>query len=107
MPPIFEPEVAADAIVRAAEHRRRGVWVGASTYSVITGGFLAPWLADRYLARTNFEDQQTDLPIEADRFELPLWAMFHDPGAHGIFDEQSKPGSTVSVGRFRPVWVSE
>jgi hypothetical protein len=95
VPPIFQPEVAAEAIVWASEHRRREVWVGGSTYGVIVGGFLGPVVADRYLARTNIDDQQTDLPIDPDRPHYLYEPVPGDLGAHGIFDGQAKPRSVA------------
>ena len=55
MPPIFQPEVAAEAIYWAAHHRRRELDVGGSAVKAIVGNKLAPRLADRYLARTGFD----------------------------------------------------
>ena len=51
VPPIFQPEVAAEAIHWAAHHRRRELWVGASTAAVIVGNRLMSGLGDRYLGR--------------------------------------------------------
>lgn len=90
VPPIFQPEVAADAIVWASEHRRREVWVGGATYKVILGGFLAPALVDRFLARTNYEGQQTDITIDPGRPDYLHQPVPGDPGAHGIFDDDAK-----------------
>ena len=102
VPPIFQPELAADAIVWASEHRRREVWVGGSTYKVILGGFLAPAGADRYLARTNYDGQQTDLPIEPDRPDYLYRHVPGDPGAHGIFDADARERSLAwAVSRHR------
>src|SRR5262249_50312901 len=50
VPPIFQPEVAADAIVWAASHPRREVMVGWPTVKAIVGNAVAPSVADRYLA---------------------------------------------------------
>src|SRR5215218_8749217 len=50
VPPVWEPEVAADAIVFASEHPRREIWVGHNTVAIIAGNAVAPWAADRYLA---------------------------------------------------------
>ena len=58
VPPILQPEVAARAIVYAAEHRRRELLVGAPTLQTVWGNRLAPWLLDHYLARTGVEAQQ-------------------------------------------------
>src|SRR5579883_572242 len=60
VPPIYDPSIAAEGIYFAAHHRRREVWVGASTAIVIAGNKLLPWLGDRYLARTGYKSQQFD-----------------------------------------------
>ena len=68
VPPIYQPEVAARAIVgRRREPARRELWVGASTALTVIGNALAPGLADRYLARTGFDSQQTDEPVPSGR----------------------------------------
>jgi NAD(P)-dependent dehydrogenase (short-subunit alcohol dehydrogenase family) len=91
VPPIFEPEVAAKAIVYASEHPRRQLLVGRSTYMAVWGQkFLAGWL-DGYLARTAYEGQQTDEPEQPgrpDNLDEPLDATV-DYGAHGGFDGRS------------------
>jgi short-subunit dehydrogenase len=92
VPPVYQPEVAADAIVHAAEHPRRELWVGGNTVAVIVGSQLAPWLADRYLARTDVEAQQAEQPIDPARPDY-LYAPLGDRGAHGPFDEEAKPRS--------------
>src|ERR671931_1437991 len=62
VPPIYQPEVAAEAIVWAAHHPRREFYVGFSTVKAIVGNKLVPGLGDWYLARTCYEAQQTDGP---------------------------------------------
>jgi len=91
--PVYQPEVAADAIAHAAAHPRRELWVGGSTVATIVGGTLAPGLVDRYLARTNVEAQQSDEPIEPDRRDYLETPKPGDRGAHGRFDAESKPRS--------------
>lgn len=93
VPPIFQPEVAADAILFAAEHHRREVWVGAPTYKVILGNKLVPGLADRYLARTGYDSQQTDEPVEDDRPDNLFEPVGGDHGPRGPFTERSKGSS--------------
>ncbi len=56
--PVYQPEIAARAVVWASEHPRRELFVGANTAAVIWGSRIAPWAADRYLARTNIAAQQ-------------------------------------------------
>lgn len=94
VPPIFQPEMAADAIVFASEHpRRKQYWVGTSTALTVLANRVAPALLDRYLARTGFASQQTDEPAGSDRsgnLWLPLdGPAGHDFGAHGDFDERA------------------
>ncbi|HJP71868.1 MAG TPA: SDR family oxidoreductase, partial [Candidatus Limnocylindria bacterium] len=99
VPPIFQPEVAADAIVWAAEHSRREVYVGGSTVKVIEGNKVAAGVADRYLARTGVDSQQTDERIggrDGNLFE----PVPGDPGPHGSFDDQAK-------GRSIQLWFSK
>ena len=93
VPPICQPEVAADAIVFASEHPRREIWVGHNTAALIAANAVAPWVGDRYLARTNIEAQQTDEPIPADRPDHLFAPLPGDRGAHGRFDAQAKPRS--------------
>jgi short-subunit dehydrogenase len=90
--PVYQPEVAADAIVHAAEHPRRELWVGASTPILIGGNKLAPWLGDRYLARTNVEAQQTADPIDPARADY-LYRPLGDRGSHGPFDGEARASS--------------
>ncbi|QMU69323.1 SDR family oxidoreductase [Streptacidiphilus sp. P02-A3a] len=94
VPPIYQPEVAARAVLYAADHPgRREYWVGGSTMGTLIANAVAPGLLDRYLARTGFASQQDDRPQEADR-PANLWSPAdgkegHDYGAHGSFDSRS------------------
>ena len=91
VPPVFEPEVAARAVYWAAHHRRRELYVGFPTVYTIIGNKLAPWLAERYLARTAVDGQQTDQPYDGTK-NANLFSPTdddHDEGAHGGFDNQA------------------
>jgi NAD(P)-dependent dehydrogenase (short-subunit alcohol dehydrogenase family) len=99
VPPIYQPEVAARAVLYAAGHpRRREYWVGASTAGTLIANAVAPGLLDRYLARTGFRaQQQTGRPRPAHQ-PSNLWHPAdgpegHDYGAHGEFDAKSSPRS--------------
>jgi NAD(P)-dependent dehydrogenase (short-subunit alcohol dehydrogenase family) len=95
VPPIFAPEVAADAIVWASRQARREVFVGGPTAVAIVGNKIAPGLGDRYLARTGFDSQQTTEREEPDRPDN-LWRPvddIRDFGAHGRFGTRAKPNS--------------
>ncbi len=91
---IFQPEVAARAIVHAALHPgRREVWVGGTTVVAILGQRLAPGVGDRYLARTGVEGQQTDEPIDPRRRDNLHAPVPGDHGAHGPFDRRAHRAS--------------
>jgi NAD(P)-dependent dehydrogenase (short-subunit alcohol dehydrogenase family) len=93
VPPIYDPEVAADAIVWAADHRRRELSVGGPTVAAIVGNKIASGLFDRYLARTGYDSQQTDEPDNPNRRDN-LWAPLPgDHGAHGRFAARSTRSS--------------
>ncbi|HZD74928.1 MAG TPA: SDR family oxidoreductase [Actinomycetota bacterium] len=93
VPPIYQPEVAARAIVWASMHRRREVWVGGSTTATLLANQLAPGLLDRYLARTGYQGQQTSQRADPER-PSNLWEPVPgDRGAHGPFDHRAHPRS--------------
>ncbi|HEY3352857.1 MAG TPA: SDR family oxidoreductase [Polyangia bacterium] len=89
VPPIFQPEVAARAIVHTAEHPRPEVWVTASTVEAILAQKLAPALADRYLAHKGYTSQQTDEPEDPTRPDNLWQPVPGDAGAHGAFDHRA------------------
>ncbi|MDQ3850520.1 MAG: SDR family oxidoreductase [Actinomycetota bacterium] len=89
VPPVFQPEVAADAIHWAAHHRRREVFVGFPTVYTIWGSRLAPALAERYLARTAVASQLSDVDEDPGRADNLFAPPPGDPGAHGPYDAQA------------------
>jgi NAD(P)-dependent dehydrogenase (short-subunit alcohol dehydrogenase family) len=103
VPPIYQPELAADAVVYAADHpRRREYWVGGPTMGTLIANKFVPGLLDHYLAKTGYQSQQTDQPDDA---VANLWGPAdseteHDYGSHGIFDEKSTT-------RSYQVWASQ
>jgi NAD(P)-dependent dehydrogenase (short-subunit alcohol dehydrogenase family) len=98
VPPIYQPEVAAEGVVYAADHpRRKEYWVGGSTVATILAQKVAAPLLDRYLARTGYKSQQTDKQAASGR-PSNLWGPVDQPpgsdhGAHGSFDDQSRDHS--------------
>jgi hypothetical protein len=107
VPPIYQPEVAAEAVYYAAHARRRQVYVGLSTVLAIWGDKVAPWLLDWRLARTGCASQQVpDQPEDSngpDNLWEPLDAT-RDYGAHGAFDARARPHSLqVWANVHRPV----
>jgi NAD(P)-dependent dehydrogenase (short-subunit alcohol dehydrogenase family) len=94
VPPIYQPELAAEAIVAAAHSpARREWWVGASTAFALLGNAVAPGVADRYLARSGYDSQQTDEQLPAGRPDNLFEPLAGDRGARGDFDSQAHAGS--------------
>jgi NAD(P)-dependent dehydrogenase (short-subunit alcohol dehydrogenase family) len=107
VPPIFQPEVAAEAIAYAAEHAPRELYAGWPTVKAIVANKFAPRLADRYLARNGFDSQQTADPVEPNRPDNLFEPAPGAQGAHGVFDREAKPSSLelrlrLALGRLVP-----
>jgi NAD(P)-dependent dehydrogenase (short-subunit alcohol dehydrogenase family) len=96
VPPIFQPEVAARAIVWAALHRRREIFVGFPTVTAIYGNDVAPGFADKYLASHAYSGQQTAEHISSNRPDNLFEPVEGDFGAHGVFDSRAKDNSIQS-----------
>jgi short-subunit dehydrogenase len=93
VPPIFQPEVPARAIVFAAFHHRREVWVGMPTVKTILANRLAPGLLDHLLAKMGYSGQLTQEAKPADA-PANLFETVQGPyGAHGRFDAKAKSSS--------------
>jgi NAD(P)-dependent dehydrogenase (short-subunit alcohol dehydrogenase family) len=90
VPPIFQPEVATEAIYWAAHNPRRELYVGSSSVKAIMANKVAPRLLDYYLANTGYSGQQTDEPADPQR-QNNLWEPVPgDHGAHGSFDNRAQ-----------------
>jgi NADP-dependent 3-hydroxy acid dehydrogenase YdfG len=100
VPPVYQPEVAARAIVFAAQHPRRELWVGLPTVYTILGERVVSGLMDRYLAKTNIGAQEAKRPIDpAERRDNLFEPPPGDPGSHGAFDDKAKASS-------RQLWLT-
>ena len=98
VPPIFQPEVAAEAVYWAAHQRRREVRVGFSAVKAIVGNKVAPRFADWYLARTGFKSQQIQgMPVDARAGNL--FEPVPKAATHGIFDARARRRSS-------PFWAT-
>ena len=86
VPPIYQPEIAADAIHHAAHHKRRQIYVGIPTVMNIIGERVAPWLLDRYLAKSAYDSQMTDHPLDPRDHDNLFEPVDEDRGAHGPFE---------------------
>jgi short-subunit dehydrogenase len=89
VPPIYQPEVAAEAIVFASKNNRREIYVGLPTVIAIIGNKLFPRLGDLYLGKTGVKGQQTKEPADPDKPNNLYEPVGGDPGAHGRFDARA------------------
>ncbi len=89
VPPIYQPEIAADAIHHAAHHKRRQIYVGYPTVMNIFGERVAPWILDRYLAKIGYKKQMTDHDLDPQGHDNLFEPVEEDRGAHGPFDDQA------------------
>ncbi len=93
VPPIFQPELIARAVVDFADHPRREMWLGWSAIRAIVGNRIAPGLIDRYLGRTGYDSQQTEEAMPSDA-PSNLWEPVPGEwGAHGRFDARARTTS--------------
>src|SRR6266571_6634732 len=100
VPPIFQPEVAAEAIYFAAHNSRREFYVGLSSATAIIANKIAPGLLDHFLARTGYDSQQYDGAEDPNR-AYNLWEPVPgDHGAHGAFHARARSWSPQ-------LWTSE
>src|SRR5436190_9271595 len=100
VPPIFQPEVAAEAIYFAAHNPRREFYIGLPTVKAIVADKIAPRLLDHYLARTGYDSQQYDGAEDPNRPDNLWQPLPGDHGAHGAFDARASDWSSQ-------LWTSE
>ncbi|MFZ0917470.1 MAG: SDR family oxidoreductase [Candidatus Udaeobacter sp.] len=100
VPPIFQPEVAAEAIYFAAENPRREFYVGLPSVKAIVANKIAPGLLDHMLARTGYDSQQYDGSEDPNRPNNLWQPVPGDRGAHGAFDARARSWSPQ-------LWTSE
>jgi short-subunit dehydrogenase len=101
VPPIYAPEIAADAIVWAANGTmRREISVGMTTVGAIWADKFASFLLDEYLARTGFDSQQTDEPADPNAPNNLWQPLPGDHGAHGRFADRTSRTSLQT-------WINE
>jgi hypothetical protein len=102
VPPIYQPELIAEAIVWAAYHYRRSWNLGWPATKAIVGNNLMPGLADRVLARDGYESQQTEEPEDPHRPNDVWTPVPGDHGAHGRFDDRARARSLhIILNRYR------
>jgi short-subunit dehydrogenase len=93
-PPVYEPEVVAEAILRCAERRVREVTVGGGGRIMAVMGLVAPRTSDIYMERTMFEQQKTD--TRSPHTDDSLYKPGHDGHAHGPYEGRPMQSSTYT-----------
>ena len=106
VPPIYQPEVIARAVLYVADHPTRELWVGWSTVKAILGQKLIPGLLDRYLGRMGYSAQQTGERVPPGRPDDVDRPMPGDRGAHGDFDVRSQGWSAELWLRTNRRWLA-
>lgn len=99
---VFQPEIAAKAIVSAPRHPRRSLYVGWPSLEAVLGNMVLPRFLDRYLARKAWDGQFTDEPVSPDRIDNLNRPVPVNRGAHGRFDDEARSTSwEVALARHR------
>jgi NAD(P)-dependent dehydrogenase (short-subunit alcohol dehydrogenase family) len=108
VPPIFQPEVAAEAICWAADHYRREWYVGGPTVVAIVGNKIAPGLGDWYLSRQGYDAQQYDGHVSPGRRDNVTAPVDDDVdfGAHGDFDSRAYRNSPLTCADRHRGWIA-
>lgn len=93
VPPIFQPELAGEAIVKAAYSNRREFAVGFPAIKAMIANKFFPGLIDKILAKRGYEGQMTEEPTDPHRRDNLFEPMRGDFGTHGRFDAIAKQES--------------
>lgn len=93
VPPVFQPELAARAIVWASQQKRREVNVGFPAVKTIWGNKFAPQVADWVLEEDGYSGQQDEQLSAGDRPDNLFEPVDRDMGSHGRFDNEARTHS--------------
>jgi short-subunit dehydrogenase len=102
IPPVYTPDVAARAILEAAQRPKRDVIPGGMGKVVSLGEKLSPRLTDRYMERTAFDSQKTERQASADRPSNLYEPLDHDGGARGRFQGRVRKWSAYTEAVLHP-----
>lgn len=102
VPPIYQPELIAEAIVWAAYHHRRSWNLGWPTTKAVVGNNFVPSYADDVLARDGYDAQQTEEPEDPNRANNLWHPLPGDHGARGRFSDRAQSQSPhIVLNRYR------
>ena len=101
VPPVYQPELVAEAILHCAERPQRELPVTWGAQRLLWGQKLSPRAGDLVLRRNGWKGQTTGEPKPVDSPDN-LWAPLPgDPGAHGRFDAEARTSSAWTAARLR------
>jgi NAD(P)-dependent dehydrogenase (short-subunit alcohol dehydrogenase family) len=101
VPPIYQPEVVAEAVLRCAERPERELPVTWGAQKLLWGQKLSPRAGDLALLRIGWKEQSTGEP-KPEAAPDNLWETIPgDPGAHGRFDDVARSSSAWTAARMK------
>jgi hypothetical protein len=101
VPPIYQPEIVAAAVLRVAERPERELPVTWAAQKLLWGQKLSPSAGDRVLLRNGWKRQVTGAPKPVDSPDNLWEPISGDPGAHGSFDHRARRTSAWTAARLR------
>jgi NAD(P)-dependent dehydrogenase (short-subunit alcohol dehydrogenase family) len=105
VPPIFQPEVAAEALVYCAYHNRTEMWVGWPTVKAILANRVSRHLGDYEAAALGWESQMYDGGRPTAQPDNLYAALPGDHGAHGAFDDRAHSFSGQLWANVNRAWL--
>jgi NAD(P)-dependent dehydrogenase (short-subunit alcohol dehydrogenase family) len=102
-PPIYGPNIVADAILHAAENSARDLVVGGAARAVISTQTVSPRLLDAVLKRVGFEVHYTDEPKPADAPDNLFGPIEGHNTSEGSFGDRAHPKSLYNWLEMHPV----
>ncbi len=106
VPPVYQPEMIAEAALWAAEHHPREMVIAGSALKALIGQKFIPGLLDRYLANFGVSSQQSDIPVEPNRPDNLYDPVPGDRGARGSIDVPVNDWAPQLTARMHPVAVA-
>src|ERR671935_916114 len=101
VPPIYQPEPFAEAVLHCMEHPVRELPIGWGAQKLLWGQKLSPRAGDLMLLRMGWKSQHTEEPKPVDSPDNLFEPLPGDPGAHGRFDEQARDSTLWTSLRLR------
>jgi NAD(P)-dependent dehydrogenase (short-subunit alcohol dehydrogenase family) len=101
VPPIYQPEPFADAVLHCCEHPIRELPIGWGAQKLMWGQKLSPRAGDLMLLRMGWKGQHTGEDKPLDSPDNLFGTLPGDPGAHGRFDAQSRNSTLWTSLRLR------